>query len=117
MALVGLRRRRAAGGLAAVSRGLGHGEQGLAVNLETVDAVLGLDVNLRAGRLAEYALDRRRDHAVSVRVAEDHHASTDHGVTDQVPRIDPTERNTRPLSGLVADLPRRDANHAVRPRT
>ena len=40
-----------------------HREQRLAVDLEAVDAVLGLDVDHLAAGLAEHALHGRRDHA------------------------------------------------------
>ena len=69
-----------------------HREQRLAVDLEAVDAVLGLDVDHLAAGLAEHALDRRRDHAVAVRVAEDHHAAADVRVRDQVPGVEPPTR-------------------------
>src|SRR5262249_25043311 len=91
-----------------------HREQRLAVDLQTVDAVLGLDVDHLATRLAEHALHRRRDHAMPMRVAKDHHAASDVRVGDQVSGVNPATIPTWTLGAELTNLPCRDANHGTR---
>jgi hypothetical protein len=93
--------------------GSAHREQRLAVNLEAVHAVLGLDVDHLAARLAEDSLHRRRDHAVAVRIAEDHHSATDVRVRDQVAGVDPPTRSSRALRPELTNLACRDADHGA----
>jgi len=84
------------------------------VDLEAVDAVLGLDVDHLAAGLAEHALHRRRDHAVTVRVAEDHHAATDVRIRDQVAGVQASARATGSFGAELTNLAGRDADHGSR---
>src|SRR5688572_30374586 len=88
-----------------------HREQRLAVDLQAVDAVLGLDVDHLAARLAEHALHRGGDHPVAVRVAEDDHAASDVRVADQVARVDTTDPDRSTFGTVIADLARGYADH------
>src|SRR6185436_7936745 len=90
-----------------------HRKQRLAVDLQAVHAVLGLDVDNLAARLAEHALDRRRDHAVAMRVTENHHPASDVVIRDQVPGVEPSVGASRSLASELANLPCSDADHGV----
>src|ERR1041385_1751921 len=90
-----------------------HREQRLAVDLEAVDAVLGLDVDHLAARLAQHALDRRGDHPVTVWIAKDHHATPDVRAGDQVAGVETSAGSVRPLTSQLANLACSDADHGV----
>src|SRR5690606_8753439 len=90
-----------------------HREQRLTVNLEPVDAVLGLDVELVRVGLGQDPLHRGGDHPVPMRIPEDHHAATDDGVADEVPGVQPADADRAPLAAMVADLARSNADHRL----
>src|SRR5262249_11163396 len=76
---------------------------------ELIDRVLGFDVELFAGGIAEDPAHRRRDHPVPVGIAEDHHTAPDARVADQVTRVAAADAERSALSTVVANLSRGDA--------
>src|SRR6187455_3309257 len=80
---------------------------------QQVHRILGLDVDLIATRVAQHAPHRRRDHAVPVRIAEDHHAATDARVADEVTRVRPTHAQGGPLPAVIANLSGGHTNHGL----
>ena len=92
----------------------GEGEGG--VEGEAVDAVFGFHVHRVAVRVGQNPPHRRRHHPVPVRIAEDHHPSTHHGIADQQAVIDPAQAATRLFFGVapvLTDLSCRDVYHRM----
>src|SRR5262249_8964258 len=83
------------------------------MDLEAVHAVLGLDVDHLAAGLAPPAVDRRRDHPVTMGVSEDHHPAADIRVRDQISGVEPPTGAGRPLVPELANLACSDADHGV----
>src|SRR4051812_455379 len=82
---------------------------------QLVDRVLGLDVELLTAGIAEHALDRRRHHAMSIRIAEDHHAAADAGIADQVTGVGAADPERGALPSVIPDLSRGYADHRASP--
>ncbi len=80
---------------------------------QQVDRIFGLDVDVVAAGVAQHAPDRRRDHAVAVRVAKDDHAATDARVADQVSRVGPSHAERSALTAVVANLSGSYADHEI----
>src|SRR5262249_34409941 len=87
----------------------GHREQGFAVDLQPINAVFGLDVDHLAVGITENAPNRRRNHAMPVRISKDHHAPTHDRIGNQIAGVQPTR--TSGWISLVAKFSGCDADH------
>src|SRR5581483_8909679 len=94
-----------------------HGARGRGAHAghecQLVDRVLGLDVELVAGRLPQHPADRCGHHPVTVGVPEDHHPAPHAGIADEVPGIDSTHTERRMIAPVIANLSCSDADHAA----
>lgn len=83
------------------------------MDFEPIDAVFRLHVDHSPRRFTEDPFDRRRDHSMTMRVAKDHHASSDDRKADQVTCIDTTNTHRGALDAVVSDLSRGYAYHSA----
>jgi len=85
----------------------------LAARAFVTERTLLLMADQIAARVAENAPHWRRHHAVAVGIAEDHHATADARIADEVARISSPHAERGPLAAVIANLSGGYTNHGL----